>query len=106
MVYVMYVFPTCPLALTWPLPFLPLHFSPYILPLNNYHCIKLFNLSGTHRFRMYDACFIGREAVDFLLSRPDLSQATTRREAVAVGRRLLKHDFIRHVVHSHDFKDG
>jgi hypothetical protein len=55
-----------------------------------------------HRLTAYASCFVGREAVDWLVGREGLSRA----EAVVVGERLLERGAIRHVVDERDFKDG
>eukprot|EP00750_Incisomonas_marina_P012929 INCI17184.2.p1 GENE.INCI17184.2~~INCI17184.2.p1 ORF type:complete len:1088 (-),score=164.61 INCI17184.2:2533-5796(-) len=53
-------------------------------------------------FRIYKACFIGREAVDVLMK---LGYASTRQSAVTVGRQLLNSKLFRHVCDGHNFKD-
>ena len=55
-----------------------------------------------YRLRVYPKCFVGREAVDWLVR----DQGMARPHAVDVGRRLLALGLIRHVVDEHDFEDG
>lgn len=54
-----------------------------------------------HWFVRYPNCFEGREAVTWLA----LDQGLARDEAVALGKRLLRRDFVRHVFDEHDFED-
>ena len=59
----------------------------------------------THLFRFvsYKKSFVGSAAVDFLVNS---SLAPTRKDAVALGRRLSKElNLFQHVKRSHDFKD-
>jgi hypothetical protein len=56
-----------------------------------------------HRLRTYKDCFLGREAVDFLVS---FGFAFSRGEAVALGRRLQREvHLFRHISNSYDFDD-
>jgi hypothetical protein len=55
-----------------------------------------------HRLAVYPRCFVGSEAVDWLLRAGEL----TRSEAVALGQRLVERGFVRHVLDEHDFRDG
>ncbi len=55
-----------------------------------------------HRLTVYAHCFIGREAVDWLVEHEGLSRA----EGTALGQRLLEQGVIRHVLDEHDFRDG
>jgi EAL domain-containing protein (putative c-di-GMP-specific phosphodiesterase class I) len=55
-----------------------------------------------HRLRTYNRCFVGREAVDWLVRH----QRTSRAEAVRLGQRLAALGLIRHVLDEHDFKDA
>jgi small-conductance mechanosensitive channel len=55
-----------------------------------------------HRLAVYPRCFVGSEAVDWLLRTGEL----TRGEAVAVGQRLVELGFVRHVLDEHGFRDG
>ncbi|MEZ5653044.1 MAG: hypothetical protein R3E87_21125 [Burkholderiaceae bacterium] len=54
-----------------------------------------------HNLRRYSACFEGTELVDVLVRHYGIS----RKQAQRLGRRLLAHDRIRHVVGEHDFVD-
>ena len=57
----------------------------------------------TYRFKAFRETFIGNEAVDFLVNS---NLADTRRNAVALGRRLADElDLFHHVKHEHEFKD-
>lgn len=53
------------------------------------------------RLKTYSQCFIGSEAVDWMVSYLDIS----RREAVQIGQRLIDEDWIHHVVDDQDFED-
>jgi potassium efflux system protein len=55
-----------------------------------------------HRFTTYPRCFVGREAVDWLVQR----EAFTRDEAVRLGQLLLERDVIHHVLDEHPFRDA
>ena len=55
-----------------------------------------------HRLRSYGECFVGREAVDWLVRH----QRVGREEAVRLGQRLAALGLIRHVLDEHDFKDA
>lgn len=57
--------------------------------------------SHHHHFVRYPNCFEGREAVTWLA----LDQGLGREQAVAIGKRLLRRDFVRHVFDEHDFED-
>jgi EAL domain-containing protein (putative c-di-GMP-specific phosphodiesterase class I) len=52
--------------------------------------------------RTYEECFVGREAVDWLV----LHQRVSRVEAVQLGQRLVALGLISHVVSEHDFEDA
>ncbi|MEZ5659977.1 MAG: hypothetical protein R3E83_15995 [Burkholderiaceae bacterium] len=54
-----------------------------------------------HNLRRYPSCFEGTELVDVLVRHFGIS----RKQAVRLGRRLLAHESIRHVVGEHDFED-
>ena len=54
------------------------------------------------RLRSYPECFVGREAVDWLVERLQIN----RTHAVAIGRRLTALGLIHHVVDEHDFEDA
>jgi EAL domain-containing protein (putative c-di-GMP-specific phosphodiesterase class I) len=53
------------------------------------------------RLRAYRDCFVGREAVDWLVRHERMD----RDQALRTGRRLLALGLIRHVVDEHDFED-
>jgi hypothetical protein len=52
--------------------------------------------------RTYKECFVGREAVDWIV----LHQRVSRVEAVRLGQRLVALGLISHVVTEHDFEDA
>ncbi len=52
--------------------------------------------------RTYHACFVGREAVDWMVRHANI----TRAEAVSQGRRLIGLGLMTHVVNEHDFADA
>lgn len=54
------------------------------------------------RLRQYTMCFVGREAVDWIVQREGVSRAT----AVRIGRRLVALGLIAHVLAEHDFEDA
>ncbi|MGA1286373.1 MAG: EAL domain-containing protein, partial [Rubrivivax sp.] len=54
------------------------------------------------RLRLYPQCFIGREAVDWIVQREGVSRA----KAVRIGRRLVALGLVAHVVGEHDFEDA
>jgi hypothetical protein len=55
-----------------------------------------------HLATLYPRCFVGREAVDWLVRTEEL----TREEAVAVGHLLVENGTIHHVLDEHPFRDG
>ena len=55
-----------------------------------------------HRLQTYRQCFVGREAVDWIVQR----LGVRRSEAVRIGQRLAALDRIRHVRDEHDFDDA
>lgn len=55
-----------------------------------------------HLLRVHRRCFVGREAVDWLVK----DGAMTREEALAVGRCLSDRGLLRHVLDEHGFRDG
>jgi hypothetical protein len=56
-----------------------------------------------HRFTTFNNCFMGKHAVDFLVSN---NFAYSREEAVMIGRRLAKETrLFEHVSRRHDFQD-
>lgn len=54
-----------------------------------------------YRLRVYPDCFVGSEAVDWLVQTQDLSRV----QAVQVGRRLVRRNIIRHVLDDQNFAD-
>jgi hypothetical protein len=54
-----------------------------------------------HRLTTYPRCFVGRQAVDWLVAH----EVQTREEAVAVGQRLVAGGVIHHVLDEHPFRD-
>ena len=56
----------------------------------------------TYRMKTYPACFVGSEAVDYMVEN---QLATSRQDAVKIGRELLELGHFDHVVREHDFKD-
>jgi len=55
-----------------------------------------------YRLRSYPRCFVGRDAVDWLVQ--DL--AVSRPEALEIGAVLMKRGVFHHVLHEHSLKDG
>jgi hypothetical protein len=55
-----------------------------------------------HRFKLYPQCFIGGEAVNWLVFQ---QVARDRPDAVRLGRLLVKNGFITQVIGEHDFED-
>jgi hypothetical protein len=53
------------------------------------------------RLNLYPVCFIGSEAVDWLVQR----QNCTREEAIALGQLLIERGIIHHVSDEHPFQD-
>lgn len=51
--------------------------------------------------RSYADCFVGRQAVDWLVRH----QRIERGQAVRLGQRLMALGLVRHVLNEHDFKD-
>jgi hypothetical protein len=54
------------------------------------------------RLRLYPQCFVGREAVDWIVQRERVSRA----KAVRIGRRLVALGLMAHVAAEHDFEDA
>jgi hypothetical protein len=52
--------------------------------------------------RPYEACFVGRDAVEWLMQHEGLDRA----QALRTGRQLLALGLIRHVLDEHDFEDA
>ncbi len=57
--------------------------------------------SRMHGLRSYADCFVGTEAVDWLVR----NQRLDRQQAVRLGQRLVAQGLMAHVVNEHDFKD-
>jgi hypothetical protein len=55
-----------------------------------------------HLLAVHPRCFVGREAVDWLVRR----EALTRGEAVVLGQRLVDRGVLHHVLDEHGFRDG
>ena len=55
-----------------------------------------------HRLTVHRRCFVGSEAVGWLMERDGL----TRQEAIAAGRRLVDAGLAHHVLDEHGFEDG
>ena len=54
-----------------------------------------------HQLKLYKRCFVGSEAVDWLVNQLNISRA----KAVAVGQKLIDKKVIHHVSDEHTFKD-
>ncbi|NEO88281.1 MAG: hypothetical protein F6J87_29090 [Spirulina sp. SIO3F2] len=54
-----------------------------------------------YHFKTYPQCFVGHEAVDWLVAYLNIS----REDAVKVGQRLVRRRCIAHVLHEHSFED-
>jgi len=54
-----------------------------------------------YHFKIYKRCFIGHQAVDWLVKNENIS----RSEAVELGEQLRQKFFFKHVVNDHTFKD-
>ena len=59
-------------------------------------------LDRRHLLAFYPRCFVGREAVDWLVHELRLP----RDEAIALGRRLVERGCFHHVLDEHGFRDG
>ena len=55
-----------------------------------------------HLLRVHRRCFVGREAVDWMVK----DGGMTRDEALAVGRLLVERGLLHHVLDEHGFRDG
>ncbi len=58
--------------------------------------------SRRYRLQLYRACFIGHDAVDWLVQQYDIS----RPEAVEIGQSMLERGIIHHVLDQHQFADS
>ena len=54
-----------------------------------------------YQLKLYKRCFVGSEAVDWLVNHLNIS----RQQAVAIGRKLIHKKIIHHVSEEHSFKD-
>uniref|UniRef100_A0A7S0N715 DEP domain-containing protein n=1 Tax=Pyramimonas obovata TaxID=1411642 RepID=A0A7S0N715_9CHLO len=57
----------------------------------------------THHLNTYDQCFVGSDAVAWLVR---AGEAESAEAAVALGRKMLKERIIYHVLNEHDFQDA
>jgi hypothetical protein len=55
-----------------------------------------------HLLSHYPRCFVGTEAVEWLMRAEDLS----RDEAIRLGQRLVDRGLLHHVLDEHPFRDG
>ena len=55
-----------------------------------------------HRLSVYPKCFVGAEAVSWLMRSQDL----TRDEAVRLGQTMVERGIVHHVLDEHPFRDG
>ncbi len=55
-----------------------------------------------YHFKLYPKCFIGSEAIDWLVN----NRHCTREEAITIGNILVKKGIFHHVVYEHGLKDG
>ena len=58
-----------------------------------------------HRLQNYERCFVGSEAVDYIMLHPKLFHIDSRQDAVWLGQAMIAHGLIEHVCGDHDFKD-
>lgn len=54
-----------------------------------------------HKIKLYQRCFLGSEAVDWIAAKVKLS----REEAVALGQKMIEKGLFHHVSDEHPFKD-
>jgi hypothetical protein len=59
-------------------------------------------MSRVYRLKTYPNCFLGDEAVQWLVSS---GQATNPMEALAIGNAMIRAGFMQHVTGEHAFKD-
>lgn len=59
-------------------------------------------LTRHHRLKSYPKCLLGREVVDWLVRRHELSRA----QALEIGQALTSLGFLHHVVHEHTLEDA
>jgi hypothetical protein len=58
-------------------------------------------LDRRHLLKLYPCCFVGREAVDWLVR----CEALTRDQAVSVGQLMVERNLLHHVLDEHTFHD-
>ena len=54
-----------------------------------------------HKLKLYQRCFVGNEAVDWITKRTKLS----REDAVTIGQKMIDKGIFHHVLDEHQFKD-
>ncbi|MEM8719184.1 MAG: DEP domain-containing protein [Cyanobacteria bacterium P01_G01_bin.39] len=54
-----------------------------------------------YKLKLYQRCFVGNEAVDWIISKTKLS----RTDAVSLGQKMLEKGIFHHVLDEHEFKD-
>lgn len=54
-----------------------------------------------HKLKLYQRCFVGNEAVDWISKKTKLS----REDAVAIGQKMIDKGLFHHVLDEHQFKD-
>lgn len=54
-----------------------------------------------HKLKLYQRCFLGTEAVDWLAAKTKLS----REDAVSIGQKMIDKGIFHHVLDDHQFKD-
>ncbi len=54
-----------------------------------------------HKLKLYHRCFLGNEAIDWLVENLNL----TRAKAIKIGQKLIDKKIIHHVTDEHNFKD-
>eukprot|EP01118_Nematostelium_gracile_P007601 TRINITY_DN2487_c0_g1_i1.p1 TRINITY_DN2487_c0_g1~~TRINITY_DN2487_c0_g1_i1.p1 ORF type:complete len:290 (-),score=73.83 TRINITY_DN2487_c0_g1_i1:515-1384(-) len=55
--------------------------------------------------RLYNNCFVGSQAVDWILKQPHIPKCDTRQQAVIIGQRMMDDGVFYHVSHDHLFQD-
>eukprot|EP00483_Globobulimina_turgida_P003007 UN03012 len=67
-------------------------------------CKKGFNIKDRKkRFKTYESCFVGEDAVTWMLKN---KVAHSRNEAVEMVQLLMDYSIVQHVTQKHQFKDG
>ena len=54
-----------------------------------------------HKLKLYQRCFLGNEAVDWIVNKVQVS----REDAVRIGQKMIEKELIEHVRQEHQFKD-